>query len=173
MEESCGCGRTDRETEGLTEKQKEDLLKLLLELEDTFSDFPGEAKLPPFKIDTGQNGPTTSKPYTVPLAFWDKMKDELSNMEALGIITPSVSNWSCPVICVAKPNGGIRLCMDYRKLNKITAQDVYPLPNIEHLIQRVSKANYITTIDLTQGYYQVPLAEDDQHKTAFATAMGK
>ena len=67
-------------------------------------------------------GPTTSKPYTVPLALWDKMKNELSNMEALMIITPSISNWSCPVICVVKINRGIRLCMDYRKLNKITTQ---------------------------------------------------
>ena len=63
--------------------------------------------------------------------------------------------------------------MDYRRLNSITAQDVYPLPNIEHLIQRVAKAEFITTMDLTKGYYQVPLAEKDRHKTALVTPMGK
>lgn len=153
--------------------QRQDLLQVLTGFEATFTDIPGTAKLPEFSVDTGDKGPTTAKPYNMPLMYVVKAKEELHNMEELGIIVPSISKWSCPVICVPKPNGDVRLCMDYRRLNQITSQDVYPLPNIEHLVQRVAKARFITTMDLTKGYYQLPLRAEDQYKTAFVMTIGK
>ena len=91
-------------------------------------------------------------------------------MQELGIIEDSTSPWSSPVICVPKPEGGLRLCMDYRKLNAVTSTDVYPLPNIEHLVQKISTAKFITTMDLTKGYYQIPLDPCSKEKTACCIA---
>lgn len=63
--------------------------------------------------------------------------------------------------------------MDYRELNKITDADTYPMPNVETLVEEVAAANFITTLDLTKGYYQVPLPPSEQPKTAFVTERGK
>jgi len=159
--------------EGLSDQQQKQLEEELRSFEDVFSDLPGNAKLPPFRIETGQAPPISAKPYTIPLLYWDKAKAELQNMQDLGIIEDSTSPWSSPVICVPKPNNGLRLCMDYRKLNGVTTTDVYPLPNIEHLIQKIATSKFISTMDLTRGYYQVPLDPQHRHKTAFVSPFGK
>ena len=65
------------------------------------------------------------------------------------------------------------MCVDYRKLNTVTTVDPYPLPLIEDLINDIGRAKYITTLDLTKGYYQVPMGEDSREKTAFVTPYGK
>ena len=67
---------------------------------------------------------------------------------------------------------GLRLCVDYRRLNMVTAVDAYPMPCIDDLINRLGRARYITTLDLACGYWEVPMAEEDQAKTAFTTPMG-
>lgn len=128
------------------------------------------ADLPAFTINTEGARPTAAKPYS---STGILTKAELKNMEELGIIEDSTSPWSSPVICVPKPGGGLRLCMDYRKLNSATTTDVYPLPNIEHLVQRIAQSRFITTLDLTKGYYQIPLDQGSKEKTAFVTAFGK
>jgi len=157
----------------ISHEQQQELLAMLQQYEEVFSDLPGNAKVAPFKVDTGQAPPVGAKPYTMPLPYWNQAKAELQNMEDLGIIEESVSPWSCPVICVPKKDGGLRLCMDYRKLNSVTVPDVYPLPNIEHLVQKVAGSAFISTMDLTRGYYQIPLEQQDRAKTAFVTAFGK
>ena len=158
---------------GLSLKQQDNLRSLLHKHETVFSDLPGDADMPAFSIETGDARPTAAKPYAVPQAYWEKTKEELKNMQELGIIEDSTSPWSSPVICVPKPEGGLRLCMDYRKLNAVTSTDVYPLPNIEHLVQKISTAKFITTMDLTKGYYQIPLDPCSKEKTAFVTPFGK
>ena len=65
------------------------------------------------------------------------------------------------------------MCVDYQKLNAVTTGDPYPLPHIEDLINDIGRAKYITTLDLTKGYYQVPMEEDSREKTAFVTPCGK
>ena len=65
------------------------------------------------------------------------------------------------------------MCVDYRKLNKVTVNDPYPLPNIEELIANLGSSRLITTLDLTKGYYQVPVTPKHQEKTAFVTPYGK
>lgn len=74
---------------------------------------------------------------------------------------------------VAKPDGSLRMCVDFRELNKTTATGAYPMPRIDELIDKVAPAAFITTMDLAKGYYQVPLAEESRHKTAFVTPHRK
>ena len=86
-----------------------------------------------------------------------------------GVIEKFCSDWAAPMVTVQKKDGGLRLCIDYRRLNAMSKIDPYPMPRVDDLIDRVSSANFISTLDLTKGYWQVPVANSDRHKTAFTT----
>ena len=89
-----------------------------------------------------------------------------------GVIRPSKSPWSSPVVLVGKKDGSTRFCVDFRKVNAVTRKDVYPLPRIDETLDTLGGARYFTTLDLESGYWQVPLKEDDMQKTAFSTHTG-
>ena len=101
------------------------------------------------------------------------MREEIRELLALGIIRPSTSEWAAPIILVPKKDGSKRLCVDFRKLNQVTREDPYPIPRIEELIDRVGNAKFISALDLTKGYWQVPVDKESQPKTAFVTPFGK
>ena len=89
------------------------------------------------------------------------LKDELDNLLDQGIIEESTSPWASPIVMLPKADGTLRLCTDFRKVNNCTVPDPFPLPRIEDLIDRVGKAKYLINLDMTRGYWQVPL--DDPH----------
>lgn len=89
-----------------------------------------------------------------------------------GIIESSNSEWGAPLVLIKKRDGSLRLCVDFRRLNSVSESDAYPMPHIDNLIDLLGKAKYISTLDLTRGYWQVPLAEDARPKTAFVTPSG-
>ena len=90
-----------------------------------------------------------------------------------GVIVPSKSPWTSPLVPVRKKDGTLRLCVDYRKVNKVTTDVRYPMPRVDELLEKIEGAQFISTLDLTQGYYQVSVKEGDREKTAFATPSGK
>ncbi|CAF4596722.1 unnamed protein product [Rotaria sp. Silwood2] len=89
-----------------------------------------------------------------------------------GIIVPSHSPWSSPVILLKKPNGEFRFIVDYRRLNAITRKDSYPQPTTEELLQRLGGHKWFTKLDLKSGYFQIPIQDCDKEKTAFCTQDG-
>ena len=89
-----------------------------------------------------------------------------------GIIEPSSSEWSAPIVLVKKKDNTLRICVDYRRLNTISSTDAYPMPRIDDLIDSLGGATYISTLDLSRGYWQVPVEETDKPKTAFCTHFG-
>ena len=89
-----------------------------------------------------------------------------------GVIEPSTSPYSSPVVLVQKKDGTTRFCIDYRELNKFTIPDSEPIPEPEELFTRLSKAQYFTKIDLAKGYWQIEVTEADRQKTAFPTSSG-
>ena len=89
-----------------------------------------------------------------------------------GFIEPSSSPWGAPVLFIAKKDGTLRMCIDYRALNKVTLKDMYPLPRIDDLFDQLKGAVYFSSIDLQQGYHQVRITEEDVEKTAFRTPLG-
>lgn len=157
----------------LTEEQKLQLEHLLEELDEDFSNQPGLTNAGTHVIRTGDSPPVYQHPYRIPVAWQAQIREEVKSMLDAGIIVPSDSAWTSPVIPVKKKDGGIRLCVDYRRLNAVTQDDKYQMPRVDEQVEQLGNAKFISTIDLTKGYYQVPLAPEDRSKSAFVTPMGK
>ena len=88
------------------------------------------------------------------------------------VIVPSKSPFSCPIVMVPKKDGTNRICIDYRKVIEITVKDAYPLPRIGQTIDALQGAGFFSSLDLASRYWQVPVAQEDRHKTAIAPQMG-
>ncbi|CAF3692571.1 unnamed protein product [Rotaria socialis] len=115
----------------------------------------------------GEHTATRSYPQTIDKqnATFDIIQQMLKHKQ----IRASHSQYSAPVLLIKKHDGSYRFILDYRKLNNITIQDNYPLPNLEQAIQIVGGHQYYTKLDLRSGYFQIPIREEDKHKTAFIT----
>ena len=93
-------------------------------------------------------------------------------MQERGIIRPSRSPWSSPLVLVTKSNGTLRPCGDYRKLNQVTTSDMYPLPRIDDILYKIGGSSIFTKLDLEKAYNQIPLNPADIPKTAVITPFG-
>ena len=100
------------------------------------------------------------------------METEIQDKLDLGVIEPSISPYSSPIVLVPKKNGSVRLCIDFRKLNKVTEFDAEPMPNMEESINRMSGHKYYTKMDLSKGYWQIGLTMRSKPLTAFETPSG-
>nr|GFC79385.1 putative reverse transcriptase domain-containing protein [Tanacetum cinerariifolium] len=101
-----------------------------------------------------------------------ELKDQLQELLERGFIRLSVSPWGAQVLFVKKKDGSMRLCIDYRELNKITIRNCYPLPRIDDLFDQLQGAMHFFKIDLRSGYNQLRVKEQDISKTAFRTRYG-
>ena len=124
-------------------------------------------------IETGDAFPIRLPPYRLPYSSHEFLRNEIKILLEQNIIVPSKSLWATTVVLVPKGDGTKRLCIDYRKLNLFTQADPYPIPRIEELIDGIGDAKWITALDLTKGYWQVPMEKSRQEKTAFITPWGK
>ncbi|KAM2668750.1 hypothetical protein EV2_020312 [Malus domestica] len=102
----------------------------------------------------------------------DLLKTQLQELVDKGFIQPSTSPWGAPVLFVRKKNGTLRLCIDYRQLNRVTIKNRYPLPRINDLFDQLKGACVFSKIDMRSGYYQLKIRSDDVPKTAFRTRYG-
>ena len=129
------------------------------------------------EIKTTTNEQINSKLYRYPPKHEAEVRRQMQEMEEQGIIRPSFSKYSSPIIVIPKKtdNSGLekfRIVVDYRKLNQVTIDDKYPLPNIDSILDKLGKAQYFSSIDLAKGYHQIFVAEKDIEKTAFVTPGG-
>ena len=156
----------------LDETHREQLQNLLDHFQDVLSNEPGKTTIAEHNIETGNANPVRLQPYRLPHAYRETVRKDLQDMEENGIIEPSSSEWAAPIVLVKKKDGTLRFCVDYRKLNSLSQADAYPMPRIDELIDQLGQAKYVTTLDLTRGYWQVPVAVKAREKTAFVTPFG-
>ncbi|KAJ9519236.1 hypothetical protein QJQ45_017895, partial [Haematococcus lacustris] len=101
-----------------------------------------------------------------------ELKKQVQDLLAEGMIEPSSSPFAAPILFVKKKSGELRMCLDYRQLNKITIRDQYPLPRIDDLFDKLSGCTVFSSLDLQAGYNQIRITPEDVPKTAFRTPDG-
>ncbi|UYV67068.1 K02A2.6-like [Cordylochernes scorpioides] len=158
--------------ENLSPKEQKELKQVLERYGDLFSSRLGRTNLAKHRIDTEDAKPIKHKPYRVSAKERDIIKEQIDEMLTEGIIRPSSSPWSFPVILVKNRDGKYRFCVEYRKLNNVTVKDVYPIPRIDEVMDTLQGSTHFSAIDLRSGYWQVEVEERDKEKTAFTTAHG-
>ena len=93
-------------------------------------------------------------------------------MLAKGWIRPSVSPYGAPILFLHKKTGELCICVDFRSLSKQTRLDMFPIPHVHNLLDKLGKAQIFSAVDLLSVYHQVHIKEGHEHKTAFLTPMG-
>ena len=116
--------------------------------------------------------PISRAPYRMAPTELKELKTQLQELLDKGFVRPSVSPWGAPILFVKKKDGTLRMCIDYRQINKVTVKNKYPLPRIEDLFDQLRGASVFSKIDLRSGYYQLRVKEVDVPKTAFRTRYG-
>ena len=158
--------------EDLSPRQRQEVRELLLRYQDRFSELPGRTNMLRHDIITDPGQVVRQRPYRIPEARRAAIKEEVGKMLDLGVIEESHSPWSSPIVIVPKPDGSLRFCNDFRKLNDVSRFDSYPMPRADEMIERLGAARFVSTLDLTKGYWQVPLTDRAKAKTAFSTPQG-
>ena len=151
-------------------------IPVVREFSDVFSeDLPG---IPPNKdIDfhiklTPGTEPISKAPCRMAPLELKELKVQMEELVSKGFVRPSTSPWGAPVFFVKKKDGSLRLCIDYRELNKVTIRNQYPLPRIEDLFDQLQGAKVFLKIDLRSGYHKLKIRSKDVPKTAFRTRYG-
>ncbi|XP_073035204.1 uncharacterized protein [Primulina eburnea] len=153
-----------------------DDLPVVCEFPDVFPDeIPG---FPPVReVEFGielmpGTAPISRAPYRLAPSEMRELKQQLQDLLDKGYIRPSVSPWGAPVLFVKKKDGSMRLCIDYRQLNRVTIKNKYPIPRIDDLFDQLQGTSVYSKIDLRSGYHQMRVRDDDISKTAFRTRYG-
>ena len=124
------------------------------------------------KLQLTSRIPIRQRPYRTPLLKRKEIEEQTDELLKSGIIRPSASPWASPVTLVPKKDGGIRMCVDYRRVNANLADDGYPMPRIQDILDSLSGCSYFTLVDLKAGYHQIPVDEESIPITAFVTHQG-
>ncbi|GJQ90268.1 putative reverse transcriptase domain-containing protein [Tanacetum coccineum] len=167
---------TVKETGDKSKKKQLEDVPIVKNFPEVFpEDLPG---LPPtrqveFHIDLVPGAaPVARAPYRLAPSEMKELADQLQELSDKGFIRPSSSPWGAPVLFVKKKDGSLRMCIDYRELNKLTVKNRYPLPRIDDLFDQLQGSSVYSKIDLRSGYHQLKVREEDISKTAFRTRYG-
>nr|GFB66760.1 putative reverse transcriptase domain-containing protein [Tanacetum cinerariifolium] len=167
---------TSKKAEDKSKEKRLEDVPIVREFPEVFpEDLPG---LPParqveFQIDLLPGAaPVARAPYRLAPTEMQELSTQLQELSDKGFIRPSSSPWGAPVLFVKKKDGSFRMCIDYRKLNKLTVKNRYPLPRIDDLFDQLQGSRVYSKIDLRSGYHQLRVWEEDIPKTAFRTRYG-
>lgn len=136
-----------------------------------FRTSPGATSVAYHYIPT-VGSPVRVPPRRIPAHYRAQVQKMIEKMLEEGIIEESSSPWMAPAVFVPKKSGEPRMCIDYRELNKKTYKDAYPLPLADEVQDRLAGSTIFSTLDLRSGYWQMPVHDSDQHKTAFCPGPG-
>ena len=153
--------------------QKEEIRALLKEQETCFSNVPGQIRGINYKIIVNRTEPINSLPYKIPFHLKEQVQEELDKWMKCGIIRKSSSAWESPIVVVKNSDSTLRITVDFRKLNPHVNIDNYPMPDRDSVIEKLSNAKYLSKLDLTKAYFQIPLDEESKKYTSFVTEFGQ
>ncbi|WP_253302469.1 reverse transcriptase domain-containing protein [Wolbachia endosymbiont of Psylliodes chrysocephala] len=154
--------------------QKVALLDLLNKYVDCFANTTAEIGKCATELDIilEDEKPVTYKPYKLSISERTEVRNIIDDLLTNEIIRESDSPYASPILLVKKKTGEYRMCVDYRALNAKTVKDKYPLPRVDEHLERLKGCNYFTSLDLSSGYHQIPMAAASISKTAFVTPDG-
>ena len=149
--------------------------ELLNTYNDVFSPTPGEAHVAPFKIELQKDVTASSRPpYQVLIHLRGEVNKELDKLIDNHIIEPSDAlKWCAPIVPVRKPDKSIRLCVDYREINKVTPLDRHVIPTLPQILNDIGHAAVLSKIDLTSGFHQIQIDKPSRDLTTFLSPRGK
>ena len=165
-----------KSVEDMPDNQKRAVAGLLVKYQSTFSQSEfdiGLTNLTEHPIKTGDAPPVKQRPRRIPLAHAEEERKAIEELLQKGVIRKSTSPWASPIVLVRKKSGEIRPCVDYRKVNELVKPDGYPLPRIQDCLDAVADSSLFSSFDLTSGYFQIPLREEDIPKSAFVCKYGQ
>lgn len=160
--------REDEASE-FTSKQRQTMTQLLHDYNSVFALHGPATPFAEHQIATGDHAPLSAPPYRVTPQKSELLRQAIQELLDHDIIEECESAWAAPTVLVPKPGGGIRLCIDFRRLNAVTVADQYPLPNLDDLLHSTGNIGCISTMDLRAGYHQIRIKEEDKDKTCFVT----
>ena len=156
----------------LTKDQQEAVRKVLREECAVFAkdeNDKGNATDLKLKINLSNDTPVKKSYRSIPPPLYKEVKEYLENLLVNGWIQRSNSSYASPVVCVRKKDGGLRLCVDYRELNKKTIPDRQPIPKVQDILNTLGGKPWFTVLDQGKAYHQGFMAEESRHLTAFIT----
>ena len=170
-------GLQDLDLDGceVSDQWKDRLLELVVKYESVFSRDKmdcGEATEFVHKIHLVDERPFRLPYRRVPPTQYEKLRTALNEMEERGIIRKSHSEYASPLVLVWKKDGSLRICTDFRWLNAKTVKDAHPLPHQADTLAALGGNVFFSTMDLTSGFYNVPLHEEHKKYTAFSSPFG-
>lgn len=136
----------------------------------------GEVRKPyAIRLKPGAEPFSLKTPRRIPLPLMDKVKQELSRMESLGVISrvEDPTDWCAGIVVVPKKTGAVRICVDLTKLNESVCREKYILPSVEETLGRLAGAQIFSKLDANMGFWQIPLTEDSAKFTTFITPFGR
>ena len=159
--------------ENLSEQQKHEAKEICNTGKTCWTDVPRTTNLLRCEVKVTEKNPVFIKPRAIPHALVGSVEKEISEMLRLGVIEPAESPYNSPIVLIKKKDQTYRFCADLRGLNDVIEPDHEPVSDVEHLFQSLGKAKYFSKIDLTKGYWAIPINEEDRNKTAFITSKGQ
>jgi len=165
----------DRSATDLADSEKEQLKHLLIVYADVFAAHDldlGCFTAVQHEILVENVPPVKERLRRVPRVFEEEEEKHLKSMLDAGVIQPSNSPWASSPVLVRKKDGGVRWCLDFRKLNAVTKKDAFPLPLISDCLDALAGNTYMSTLDMASGYWQIEIRPEDREKTAFITRFG-
>ena len=161
-----------RSGKGLTDKERKKLQQFLVEYGDVFAAHDldlGCFSATPHRIHLEDKTPIKQRMRRVSRVFEGEEEKNLRAMLEAGVIQLSTSPWASPPVLVRKEDGGVRWCLDFRRLNAVTKKDAFSLPLISDCIESLAGNWYTSTLDMASGYWQIEIHPDDREYSAFIT----
>ena len=162
--------------DGRTEQEVASLQECILNSSDVFAVGSEHGRVDPkiveHSINTGDHPPIKQASRRVPFAVRGEVTKMINNMLADNVVQESASPWASPIVLAKKKDGSLRFCVDYRRLNAVTTKDVFPLPRIDDLLDKMRGKSVFSTLDAKTGYWQIQMGESSREKTAFITSEG-